>query len=166
MRKQLSRDDKEAINASLGTIGIPEFIGKKDNAELVDENGNKTVIVNGMRALFYHPAGKDAHDALPYPTLRLLLTRQPGQDLLPRVVVDMGAVKFVASGADIMRPGIKAIPPGLGVGAPVVIVDEKHGKPLAVGLMQLESSAMTAATGGKVIKNIHWIGDAIWNLGQ
>ncbi len=165
MRKQLSRDDKEAINASLATIGIPEFLGKKDNAELVDENSNKTVLVNGQRALFYYPAGKDAA-ARPYPTLRLLLTRQPGQDLLPRIVVDMGAVKFVASGADVMRPGIKAIPPGLAVGAPVVIVDEKHGKPLAVGLMQLESAAMTAATGGKVIKNIHWIGDAIWNLGS
>jgi len=165
MRKQLSRDDKDAINASLGTIGIPEFIGKKDNAELVDENGNKTVIVNGVRALFYYPAGKD-DTAHPYPTLRLLLTRQPGQDLLPRIVVDMGAVKFVTSGADVMRPGIKAIPSGLSVGAPVVIVDEKHGKPLAVGLTLLDSAAMTAATSGKVIKNIHWVGDAIWDLGQ
>jgi PUA domain protein len=154
MRKQLSRDDKDAINASLGAYGIKEFITKKDNAERVDEDGRQVVIVNGQRALFYH-------EGKPYPTLRLLLTR----DILPKIVVDMGAIKFVTSGADVMRPGIRVIPPDLAAGAPVVIVDEKHGKPLAVGLMMVDSAAMAAATSGKVIKNIHFVGDALWNAG-
>jgi PUA domain protein len=49
------------------------------------------------------------------------------------VVVDMGAVKFVAKGADIMSPGIVEADPNIREGDVVVVVEEKHNKPLAIG---------------------------------
>jgi len=95
------------------------------------------------------------------PTLHLLLSRL----ILPTIVVDMGAVKFVANGADIMRPGIKEIPSGIAQDALVAIVDERNRKPLAVGVMLLSSEEMQAANSGKVIKTVHYVGDDIWKKG-
>lgn len=81
---------------------------------------------------------------------------------LPRVVVDMGAVAHVANGADIMRPGIREIPSNFGRGDLLVIVDEKYGKPLALGLAEMESTEMKSMSKGKVIRNVHFVGDELW----
>ncbi len=83
-------------------------------------------------------------------------------NLLPRVVVDMGAVAHVANGADIMRPGIREVPSNLAKGDLLVIVDEKYGKPLALGLAEVESTEMKSMSKGKVIKNVHFVGDELW----
>jgi PUA domain protein len=82
---------------------------------------------------------------------------------LPRVVVDMGAVAHVANGADIMRPGISAIPSNFAKGDLLIIVDEKYGKPLVLGLADVESTEMKSMSKGKVIKNVHFVGDELWN---
>ncbi len=81
---------------------------------------------------------------------------------LPRVVVDMGAVAHVANGADIMRPGIRDVPSNFAKGDLLVIVDEKYGKPLALGLAEVESMEMKSMSKGKVIKNVHFVGDELW----
>ena len=41
----------------------------------------------------------------------------------------------------------------------VVIVDEKNKKPLSVGKMLFTGEEVSLMKTGKVIKNIHWIGD-------
>ena len=82
---------------------------------------------------------------------------------LPRIVVDMGAVVHVANGADIMRPGVRDIPSNFVKGDLLVIVDEKHGKPLALGLAEVESTEMKTMSKGKVVKNVHFVGDELWN---
>jgi PUA domain protein len=81
---------------------------------------------------------------------------------LPRVVVDMGAVAHVANGADIMRPGIRDIPSNFAKGDLLVVLDEKYDKPLALGLAEVESTEMKSMTKGKVIKNVHFVGDELW----
>lgn len=81
---------------------------------------------------------------------------------LPRVVVDMGAVAHVANGADIMRPGIRDIPSNFAKGDLLVVLDEKYGKPLALGLAEVESTEMKSMSKGKVIKNVHFVGDELW----
>ena len=93
------------------------------------------------------------------PTLKLLQTYL---GLLKKIVVDMGAVKFMISGADVMRPGIKEIAAGINKDDFVVIMDVNNHKPLAVGIAQLSGTEMQAATSGKVIKNIHYVGDELW----
>jgi PUA domain protein len=84
-------------------------------------------------------------------------------DSLPRVVVDMGAVAHVANGADIMRPGISDIPSNFAKGDLLVIVDEKYSKPLALGLAEVESKEMKSMSKGKAIRNVHFVGDELWN---
>lgn len=124
---------------------------KKDSCEIVENNDMKYIVVNGMAVFFYY------EDEV-VPTLRLLQERK----LLSEMVVDMGAVKFVVNGADIMRPGIVEIA-DVNEGEYVVIVDENNRKALAVGIALYSGEEMKQKDGGKVIKNIHYVGDELWN---
>jgi PUA domain protein len=81
---------------------------------------------------------------------------------LPRIIIDMGAVARVANGADIMRPGVKDLQGDFGKGKLVVIVDEKYGKPIALGITEVNSEEMRAMSKGKVIENVHYVGDELW----
>jgi PUA-domain protein len=96
-----------------------------------------------------------------FPTVRGLIERPIPER---RVVVDAGAVKFVANGADVMRPGIVSISPDIRAGRPVQIVEERHGKPLAVGVALLDAADMERQEKGKSVKSIHYVGDDVWNL--
>lgn len=84
--------------------------------------------------------------------------------LLPKVIVDMGAVPYVCNGADIMAPGIVGFEGEFGMGNLVRIVDENHGKTIAIGTANYDVEAAKEAKQGVVVKNIHFAGDKIWNL--
>jgi PUA domain protein len=76
------------------------------------------------------------------------------------VVVDSGAVKFITNGADVMSPGIVEADPSIEEGDMVVVVEEKHRKPLAIGRALLPGTEMKGA--GKAVKSLHHVGDQIW----
>lgn len=79
---------------------------------------------------------------------------------LPEVVVDMGAVKHICNGADVMIPGIREAALPLEPGVPVTIVDEKHRKRIAVGVAL---TALRSLGGkGKAVRNLHYVGDKVW----
>ena len=80
------------------------------------------------------------------------------------MVVDTGAVRFIANGADAMRPGITSISPDIRAGHPVQVVEERHGKPLAVGIALLDATDMERQERGKSVRSVHNVGDDIWNL--
>jgi PUA domain protein len=82
------------------------------------------------------------------------------------VTVDMGAVKFVANGADIMAPGIIDADTDVSEGDAVWIRDEKNLRPMAVGQALMGGPEMVQADGGKAVKTIHYVGDKIWALGE
>ena len=80
------------------------------------------------------------------------------------VVVDMGAVRFVANGADVMAPGIVDAEKSISKFDPVWICDEKHRKPLSVGSAVMNSEEMINKNKGKAVRIIHYVGDDIWNF--
>ena len=83
---------------------------------------------------------------------------------LPKVVVDMGAVAHVVNGAQVMRPGIKEFGDDFANGDLLVIVDEKFGKKIALGLAEMDSQSMKSLSKGRVIANLHYVGDELWKL--
>jgi len=85
-----------------------------------------------------------------------------GMNLLPHVIVDMGAVAHIANGADVMRPGVRDVRSDFEKGELIVIVDEKFGKPIALGLAEVDSTDMRRASKGKVIRSVHYVGDELW----
>jgi len=83
----------------------------------------------------------------------------------PSVEVDMGAVKFMCKGANLMRPGIKKYTE-FEKEKLVCIVEETHHKFLAVGKAMVSSSELENMTKGEVIQNMHYISDKFWETGK
>jgi PUA domain protein len=83
----------------------------------------------------------------------------------PNVVVDMGAVKFMCNGANVMRPGIKNYSDFLKDDI-VCVVEESQHKFLAVGKALVNSSEMKEMPKGEVIKNLHYISDKYWEVSK
>jgi PUA domain protein len=83
----------------------------------------------------------------------------------PNVMVDMGAVKFMCKGANVMRPGIKKYTE-FEKDSLVCIVEESQHKFLAVGKALVASSELENMEKGEVIKNIHYISDRFWEVGK
>ena len=129
---------------------INKFNGflKKDKYEIDDD----ILIINNEPLFFYY-------ENKLIPSLHLLLKT----NTLKKVIVDMGAVKFVVKGADIMRPGIVKIDEGIEKDEIISIIDENYGKPVALGRALLSGKEMQEATSGKVVQNIHYVGDRFWN---
>ncbi len=142
MKKQISA--KEA-NTFLKKYNI--ILSKKDNAAI----DGKALFINSEPLFFYY-------EAQLYPSLKYLLKNQ----ILKKATVDMGAVKFVINGADIMRPGITAIDESIEKDEAVIIIDLNNKKPLAVGIALFSGKEIQNMNSGKVIKNIHYVGDEIW----
>jgi PUA-domain protein len=96
-----------------------------------------------------------------FPTLKGAIERPFPQR---RISVDAGAIPYVINGADVMRPGITCVTPDIRAQAPVQVVDERHGKPLAIGIALLDAPQIGQSTAGKMCKNVHYVGDEIWNV--
>ena len=79
----------------------------------------------------------------------------------PYVIVDMGAIKFVCKGANVMRPGITKFS-DFEKGDIVCVIEESQHKFLAVGKAEIPSSQLNETNKGEVIKNMHYISDIFW----
>lgn len=117
------------------------------------ESQRGEVLVAANRVAAFLDAGKVL------PSVRTLLACQPAKSF---VTVDMGAVKFVNNGADIMGPGIVAADPAVAAGGVVWVRDERNLRPLAVGLALVPGAEMPKQPGKKV-KNVHRVGDELWD---
>ena len=83
----------------------------------------------------------------------------------PHVMVDMGAVKFMCNGANVMRPGIRSYSE-FQKDKIVCVIEESQHKFLAVGKAMVDSSEMESMKKGEVVKNIHYISDKYWEIGK
>ncbi|MEM2160516.1 MAG: PUA domain-containing protein [Candidatus Nitrosotenuis sp.] len=79
----------------------------------------------------------------------------------PSVMVDMGAVKFMCNGANVMRPGIRSFGE-FEKGQIVCIIEESQKKFLAVGRSLVSSTEMANMSKGIVVENLHYISDKYW----
>jgi PUA domain protein len=95
------------------------------------------------------------------PSLKAILNEKLD---LKKVVVDMGAIKYVVNGADVMRPGIVEIDSNIKKDSYIKVVEETYSKALAIGIALYDSDTMKSMEKGKVVKNIHYINDKIWNF--
>lgn len=83
----------------------------------------------------------------------------------PSVTVDMGAVRFMCNGANLMRPGIVSNT-DFERGQIVCIVEESKHKFLAVGTATVSSAELESMQKGEVVKNRHYISDRFWEAGK
>jgi len=144
------RDSKPLIE-DLNKIPGFEHLSRKSRVETEMVKSSEVIFVDGVPVAF-----KREGQFVP------VLTNTVALEKMPRVTVDMGAVPHVVGGADIMAPGIRKVEGTFREKELVVIVDEKHGKFLSVGRSLLGSETLAATKKGKVIVNIHYVGDVVW----
>ena len=82
---------------------------------------------------------------------------------IPKAVVNMGAVPYVCNGADVMAPGVVRYEGAFDKADLVVVVDERHTKPISIALALCSSEEAGKLERGRVLKNLHYVGDAIWD---
>lgn len=116
-----------------------------DEAQIITGKGIKILKVND--------------DYLPFLSETKMLEK------FPNVMVDMGAVKFMCKGANVMRPGIKKFTE-FEKDKLVCIVEESQHKFLAVGKSMVSSSELESMKKGEVVKNMHYISDKFWETGK
>ncbi len=94
-------------------------------------------------------------------TLKGIMALEPARKW---ITVDMGAVRFLANGADVMSPGILEADPSIEKDDLVWVRDEKNLRPLCVGRALLDGSEMGPSISGKAVTTLHYVGDPIWNV--
>jgi PUA-domain protein len=134
-------------------VEMETLLGSKPIVEILEVETSKIYLVNGKPFFF-----KIEDRILPTLLFGDLISQAP------KIVVDMGAVPYVCNGADIMAPGIVRIEGEFSEGDLVLIVDEKHDKPLALGESLYDSQTAGKIKQGALAKNLHFVSDKIWNL--
>jgi PUA domain protein len=141
--KNLQQQIKEAFNLDI-ELGSSVDVGEIDGTSLVLIDDipcftyfNKTVIFTLQGIYKYKPSRK-------------------------YVTVDMGAIKFVTNGADVMAPGIIDADVSISEDDQVWICDETHHKPLASGIALMSGEQMIEEQKGKAVRVLHYIGDSLW----
>ncbi|MGA3191960.1 MAG: DUF1947 domain-containing protein [Candidatus Bathyarchaeia archaeon] len=82
----------------------------------------------------------------------------------PKVVVDMGAVPYVCKGANVMAPGIRRFEGQFKENDIVIVVDERHSRPIAIGEILFDDEKIKKVRKGTVVRNLYYVGDKTWNL--
>lgn len=152
MLKPLSKSEIKELNQKINEQFEQEnFFDKKDKVVLKKDHGEKSILKDGKEQFFY------ISDRL-IPNLKIIQEN----NFLKKIIVDMGAIKFVTNGADVMRPGVKEIDETIKEGEVICVVDETHGKPLAICKTLFDAAEMKEKDSGKVLQNLHYIGDKRW----
>ncbi len=140
------------IDRALGTKSFDEG----NTVDLAEGPGFDAVFVDGEVLAI-------VTDGEPFLTVRGLLKYGATKRF---VTVDMGAIRFVANGADVMAPGIVSADDGIIEGDLVWIRDERNLRPLAIGRAVISGEAMRRKERGKAVRSIHHVGDKVWQLGE
>ncbi|MFX0040727.1 MAG: PUA domain-containing protein [Promethearchaeota archaeon] len=155
IRKSELNPLKEEIQKQYDQNFVNQIFPKKCNVEVIEtEAGDTLFAVNNVLKLWKSKEGY-------IPVLTLLLNKQID---LKTIVVDFGAIRYVANGADVMRPGITKIDPSIKKGDIVGIIEETKNRALAIGKAMFDASELEAKDSGKVIKNLHTIQDSVWEF--
>lgn len=83
---------------------------------------------------------------------------------LPHVIVDIGAIGHICNGADVMAPGIREINGDFTKASTIVVKEEKYSKNIALGLSLYDMKELKSIKKGKVIDNVHYVGDIFWDI--
>uniref|UniRef100_M1CAV0 MCT-1 like PUA RNA binding-domain containing protein n=2 Tax=Solanum tuberosum TaxID=4113 RepID=M1CAV0_SOLTU len=123
------------------------------------QNHLNLVVVNNVPLFF------NIRDGPYMPTLRLL---HQYPNIMKKLQVDRGAIKFVLSGANIMCPGLTspggALDVEVGAETPVAIMAEGKQHALAIGFTKMSAKDIKAINKGIGVDNMHYLNDGLWKM--
>jgi len=152
-RHRLRKKEIKALSESLEEIFSKQCFSIDETVDKANMGRFDVILVNGeMLGMVF--------ENRPFLTVKGLLKYRPNKRF---VTVDMGAVKYVYNGADVMAPGIVDADQDITKGDLVWIRDQKNGQPLAVGEALISGVEMMQSNKGKAVKSLHHVGDELWN---
>ena len=155
-RRRLREKEIRALSEEISAkVGLQVF-GLEDTVDMAEGPDFEVVFVSNLILAF-------VMDGKSFLTVRGLLKYPATKSY---VTVDMGAIKFVINGADVMGPGIVDADEGIVPGDYVWIRDEKNLKPLAVGAALVTGVEMKAKRPGKLVKSLFYVGDKLWKYDE
>ncbi len=155
-RQRLRRKEVADLATALGSHFGCAVFGPDEVADLAEAGDLRVVLVDGKAVALLI-------GTRPTLTVRGVLAYRPTRR---HVTVDMGAVKFVYNGADVMAPGIVEADPAITIGDFVWVRDERNRQPLAVGEALMTGTEMNAAEKGKSVRSVHHVGDDLWKMDE
>jgi PUA domain protein len=154
-RHRLRQKEIMAISTELNSLLGATTFSVSDTVDMAETQEFDVVFVNG-KILAFKPGAF-------FLTVRGLLAYGATKRF---VTVDMGAVKFVYNGADVMTPGIVGHDPEIKEGDLVWVRDVKNLRPLAIGRALIGAGAIALKEKGKAIESVHHVGDKLWLLDE
>ena len=154
-RNRLRVKEVDVLASELNEIIGCDTFGSNDIIETAEAGGVKLILLKGNPIAMYF-------DDEPFPTIYGLL-QYPATKRF--VTVDMGAVKFLANGADVMAPGVVDAHPEVKKGMSVWVRDVNNERALVIGVALMDAGDMIVASDGKAVKTHHYVGDKFWDLG-
>jgi len=150
--RPLSKSESKDILELAMKNGIIETSEKNKQVQVFEIEGDlKIYIIDGQPLLF------EKSNRL-YPTLFNKI-----RSALPSVVVDDGAISHILNGADVMAPGIVSFPLNVKVDD-LVSVRSQNNKILSIGIVLDSFTEKLQQRKGRVIKNIHYVGDELFKI--
>ena len=140
----LSKREIKEISKKMSEEGF-EFTPEK---EIIADDSSRILIGNGIMIEvegMYYPFISDKR-----------------AQALPEVAVDDGAVKHIANGASVMRPGVISVDDRVRKNKPVKVTN--RGQIICVGLSLYDKQELESLDKGVVVKNVHRKGDKYWKL--
>lgn len=149
------KDAKAFVDKAREKLGIhlEQILRSKANIELIQTEFAEIYLIGGKPSV-----AKTAQNLFPTLVFKEFIVSAP------KVFVDMGAVPHVCNGANVMAPGIVRFEGEFRKGDFVIIVDEKHGKTLAIGEIVYDVDEAKKVKHGIIVKNIHFVSDKIWDF--
>jgi len=149
LKRKAKQELQENINSSFDEPVLKEDVTLEQG--FLDEV--KLIFVDDVASFFIE-------DEIVFFTVPGLLQLKPNKR---KVIVDMGAVRFVTNGADVMSPGIVGADETIEPNQQVWICDQRYQKPLAVGIAMISGVEMVERERGKAVMMKHYIGDKLWS---
>mgnify|MGYP006299991427 CR=1 FL=1 len=157
-----SKDKKQFVQDLIATHPkhkdeIKNIVNKKSKIEWIKLGSNEELYAIDNELAFWLKNDRFI------PLISFLLKHELPFD---SVVVDEGAIRFMARGADVMRPGIIKIDPGIEKDDIVLVKDPNHGKVLLIGKALYDAVEMEKMDSGRVISAVHSLSDDIWEFSK
>ena len=151
--RTLSKKDRKEINTTVQKMYDISIIEDSSIIRLVESEEGDIITCEGEATFLIR--GNKYIPVLPYLLRNTVFTK--------KITIDMGGVKPISGGADVMVPGIVSCD-DVKKGDIVSVVDEKHGKPLSVVKVVMDKEDIATAKNGVAAECLHHIGDDVWSI--
>lgn len=149
-----TKNKRELIQELINLYGDKvNFIDKKDPIEKIKTEEEQNFYIKKGKIWLFNK------DNVLIPSLHCL--KEHPENVF-RVTVDVGAIRFVTNGADVMAPGVSFFDNRIKEGMIVAVDEEKANTLLAVGRALINAEEFKDKEKGKVVEVIHHLTDEWW----